>query len=59
MWAMLNGNRELYQAMAETGVIGRKSHPLGNVDAALEQTFAQAGNPSAADIGAKPCLTKI
>src|SRR5947209_1574329 len=47
MWAMLNGNRELYQAMTEAGVIGRKSHLLRNVDASLEQTFAQAGNPSA------------
>jgi Ca-activated chloride channel homolog len=47
MWAMLNGNRELYQAIGKTGVTERKSHIPGNVDAALEQTFAQVGNPSA------------
>src|SRR6266542_609823 len=47
MWAMFGRNRELYQATGTTGVIRRKSRQSRNVDAALEQTFAQAGNPSA------------
>ena len=39
------GNSKLYQATGVAAVIGRKSYQSRNVDAELEQTFAQAGNP--------------
>src|SRR5438876_7899595 len=44
---MWGGNSKLYQATGVAAVIGRKSYQSRNVDAKLEQTFAQAGNPSA------------